>query len=47
MDEKQKLKLINQILGDFWDMFTDNERKEVAEGVMMAISTIIDYNAEE
>ena len=47
MTDSEKIKLIDNMIADFWEFNTEQQRKDGAEVLIAAIATVIDFRKED
>lgn len=43
MNDTEKIALITEIIGDFWEYSTSEERKSGAEAIVTAINSVVEF----
>ena len=46
MSDSEKIKLIDEMIADFWEYNTDEQRKAGAEAFVSVIATVINFGKE-
>ena len=47
MTDSEKIKLIDNMIADFWEFNTEQQRKDGAEAIITAIASVIDFRKED